>query len=273
MPTLEEILRRAMAEETRELHAAPDLARRVMRSGRGGNAGRAGRAGRGALAAAVAVVAAVVPVQLFLTRGPAPAPVAGELSTVATGQAGGSRVFNERVLGHVKVVYLSPRLHWTHWWEDRAEEYTTTWNYDGDENGAYCVQILIREGRAAGEFDERLRDYRDRSTGEEVTIGDRTAYLVTQWVGGDEGPSTPSLLLDMGGTRRAEVMFSPSYAEDLGGPEAVERELRRIGEGLTSMDQPAPPDGTVASAEPAPSAGPVTPDDSPDGSAPPSPAG
>ncbi|MFF0305873.1 hypothetical protein ACFYSC_00530 [Streptosporangium sp. NPDC004379] len=270
MPALEEILRRVMAEETRELRAAPDLAQRVMRSARGGNTRRAGRA---ALAVAVAVVAAVVPVHLFLTRGPAPVTASDGPSAVATGPAGSSRVFNERVLGHVKVTYLPPRLRWTHWWLDRAEKYTTAWNYDGDENGPYCVQIFVHEGSAAGEFDERLRDHRDRGEGEEVTVGGRTAYLVNQWVDEDGGPGTPSLLLDLGGTRRAEVMLSPSYAGDLGGPEAVGRELRRIGEGLGSMDRPDPPDGSAASEGPAPTAEPVTPGDSPDGSAPSVPTG
>lgn len=36
--------------------------------------------------------------------------------------------------------------------------------------------------------------------------------------------------------RRAAIMFSPVYAKDLGTAEAVNRELRKIAEGLTSTD-------------------------------------
>ncbi|MEU9832943.1 hypothetical protein AB0D67_15565 [Streptosporangium sp. NPDC048047] len=270
MPALEEILRRVMAEETRELRAAPDLAQRVMRSARGGNTRRAGRA---ALAVAVAVAAAVVPVHLFLTRGPAPATASDGPSAVATGPAENPRLPGEQVLGGVRVTYVPPGLRWTQWRLDRSEEFTTTWNYDGDENGPYCVQIFVHEGSAAGEFDERLRDYRDRGEGEEVTVGGHAAYLVTQSVGEDGGPGTPSLLLDLGGTRRVEVMLGPSYAGDLGGPEAAGRELRRIGEGLRFTAWPAPPGEGAGPEGTAPTAGPVTPGDSPDGSAPSVPAG
>src|SRR4051794_22930777 len=54
MPTLEDEIRRLMAEETARLHAAPDLVERVMRSSRN----KRRRAWAAAVAASVAVVAA-----------------------------------------------------------------------------------------------------------------------------------------------------------------------------------------------------------------------
>jgi hypothetical protein len=38
----------------------------------------------------------------------------------------------------------------------------------------------------------------------------------------------------MGDRQRAEIMFSPVYAKEFSGAEAVSGELRRIAEGLTS---------------------------------------
>ncbi|MBF8187676.1 hypothetical protein ITP53_18425 [Nonomuraea sp. K274] len=45
---------------------------------------------------------------------------------------------------------------------------------------------------------------------------------------------TPTLFLQMGDRQWAEIMFSPVYAEEFPGAEAVSAELKKIGEGLTS---------------------------------------
>ena len=96
------------------------------------------------------------------------------------------------------------------------------------------MQIFVYEGQAVQEVDERVRAYRDEKKGEEVTVGDRTGYLLRQWVGEDGMKGTPTLILNMGEERRAEVMFSPVYAREFKNAEAVDRELRRIAEGLTA---------------------------------------
>jgi hypothetical protein len=86
------------------------------------------------------------------------------------------------------------------------------------------------------EVDERVRGYRDEGQGEDVAIGDRTGYLITQWVGEDGLKGTPSLFLSVGEGRMAEVMFSPTFARKLGREKTVDRELKKIGEGLTAAD-------------------------------------
>ncbi|MGC5013521.1 hypothetical protein ACLQ2R_22400 [Streptosporangium sp. DT93] len=258
----EDDLRKIMADEVERLHAPPDLLDRVLRASR---KRKTHRIRLTALAAAVAVAGAGTP--LYLALGPDASTVgvpdpAGRVAATGTpdpsltavavpeppaiddsgpppqpeprdfGDLGDGRAF-----GSLRVGYLPDGLRWSNWSLDRGEKYTTSWNYDGDENGAYCVQIYVYEGRAAQEADERVRGHREEGTGKEVTVGDgTTAYRVTEGVGEDGGKGTPTVFLSVGEGRRVTVMFSPDYAEDLGTDERVDRELRRIAAGLTAED-------------------------------------
>ncbi|MDR8408229.1 hypothetical protein MTP10_05720 [Nonomuraea sp. 3-1Str] len=246
MPALEDQLRQIMADETAKLHAAPDLAWRVMRSSRR-------RRGRGRIAAVATslAVAAAAPLYLTVAPGATQAPAAHETASASEapaepaiddtppapseppslGDLGDGKAF-----GRVKVGYLPDGLQWSHWSVDNGDAYTTSWNYDGDKNGFYCVQIYVYEDQAVQEIDDRVKAHRDEGEGEEVTVGDRTGYTVVQGVGEDGGKGTPTLFLNMGERRRAEIMFSPMYVKKLDGPEAVDRELKKIAEGLTAAD-------------------------------------
>ncbi|AWS45206.1 hypothetical protein [Streptosporangium sp. 'caverna'] len=258
MSTLEDDLRRLMANETEKLRVAPDLVDRVLRSSR---RKKTNRVRLTALATAVAVAGAVVPVYLVL--GPNSVAVQGfglggpvaaseTPRPDATGQAvpeppaiddfpptpsptpdlgdlGDGRAF-----GRVRVGYLPAGLQWSHWSLDSGDSYTTSWNYDGDKKGFYCVQIFVYEGQAVQEADERVRAYREEKAGRDVTIGDRTGYLLRQWVGEDGLKGTPSLFLGVGEGRTVEVMFSPTFAKRLGGERTVDRELKKIAAGLTA---------------------------------------
>ncbi|MFI7146449.1 hypothetical protein ACIBO2_16135 [Nonomuraea sp. NPDC050022] len=248
MSVLEERLRQIMADETARLRAAPDLVERVLRSSRR----KRKRVKLAAMAVSAAVVATAVPA--FLILGPSPTTVL--TPTVSTspatpdptqpdtpaiddtpappsptpdfGDLGDGRAF-----GRVKVGYLPDGLRWGNWSLNFGDKYTTSWNYDGDKHGFYCVQIYVYEGAAVQEPDDRVQEYRKDGKGEEVAIGDRTGYLITQNVGEDGGKGTPSLMLTMSEGRRAEVMISPVYAKKLGGAK-TKRELLKIAEGLTA---------------------------------------
>ncbi|SFJ10041.1 hypothetical protein SAMN05216275_106261 [Streptosporangium canum] len=266
---LEDDLRQVMADETAHLRAAPDLVDRVIRSSR---RRRTVRTRYVAVAAAAAVVGITVPAGLILASGPAvvSGPAAEGVAAVVSPDSTGSAVpqpfeppplptpsptpsptldFGDlsdgKAFGRVKVGYLPDGLQWSHRSSDWGDAYTTSWNYDGDKNGFYCVQIFVHEGQALQEARERVQSYRfdskgrssrDDSKGEEVTIGDRTGYLITQWVGEDGGKGTPTMFLDMGPERMAEIMLSPVFVKDLGTREAVERELKKIAQGLTATD-------------------------------------
>ncbi|MER5422081.1 hypothetical protein [Streptosporangium roseum] len=280
---LEDDLRQVMADETAHLRAAPDLVDRVIRSSR---RRRTVRTRYVAVAAAAAVVGITVPAGLTLASGPAvvSGPAAEGVAAVVSPDSTGSAVpqpfeppplptpsptldFGDlgdgKAFGRVKVGYLPAGLQWSHWSIDRGDEYTTAWDYDGDKNGFYCVQIFVYEGQAVQELDERVRSYRDGSEGEEVTLGDRTGYLVTQNVGEDGGKGTPTFFLTMGSDRRAEIMLSPVFVKDLGTQEAVERELKKIAQGLTATDgdpektteAPAGGEGDAGKATEAPAGG------------------
>lgn len=240
MPMLEDQLRQIMADETARLHAAPDLVERVMRSSR-----RKRRRGRlAALAASVAVVAAA-PFYLAVAPGAVQMPAVSETpdppaiddtppipsEPPSLGDLGDGRAF-----GRVRVGYLPDGLQWSHWSVDFGDRYTTSWNYDGDKDGSYCVQIYVYEGEAVQQVDDRVRIHRDEGEGEEVTVGDRTGYAVIEAVGEDGMKGTPTLILNMGERRRAEIMFSPTYAKEFPGAKAVDGELRKIAEGLTADD-------------------------------------
>ncbi|NBE95811.1 hypothetical protein FE391_19645 [Nonomuraea sp. KC401] len=249
MPTLEEEIRQLMADETGRLQAAPDLAERVMRFSHG----KRKRVRAAALAASVAVIAAApigyVTVGSVATTGPEPAISAvPEPTTSATpeppaiddtppvpsptpdlGDLGDGKEF-----GHVKVGYLPEGLRWSNRSLDFGDRYTTSYNLDGDKNGSYCVQIYMHEDAAVQEIEDRIQAHRDEGDGEEITVGDRTGYLVIQNVGEDGMKGTPTLFLRMGDRQRAEIMFSPVYVKEFSGAEAVGAELKRIAEGLTS---------------------------------------
>ncbi|MEV0419779.1 hypothetical protein [Streptosporangium canum] len=284
---LEDDLRQIMADETARLRAAPDLVDRVIRSSRR----RTARTRYAAVAAAVAIVGITVPTGLTLASGhtAVPGPVAVMASPDSTGSPvpqpfeppplptpPPTRDFGDlgdgKAFGRVKVGYLPDGLQWSHRSSDWGDAYTTSWNYDGDKNGFYCVQILVHEGQALQEARERVQSYRvdskgrssrDDSKGEEVTIGDRTGYLITQWVGEDGGKGTPTMFLDMGPERMAEIMLSPVFVKDLGTREAVERELKKIAQGITATDgdpgkageAPAATDGDAGKATEAPAGG------------------
>ncbi|MFI6512036.1 hypothetical protein ACIBCT_30915 [Streptosporangium sp. NPDC050855] len=254
-------LRRIMADEVERLHAPPDLVERVLRASR---RKRANRIRFTALAVAVAVVGVVTPLFLDLgpdgsatggsrpagritvsgtpgpdvTAGTTPEPPAIDDSgpPPASGPGDLGDLGDGRAFRSIRVGYLPEGLLWSNRSLNRGEEYTTSWDYDGDGNGAYCVQIYVHEGRAVQEADERVREYREEGTGKEVTFGDdRTGYLVRQWVGEDGGNGTPTLFLSLGEGRRVEVMLGPGYADDLGSPKVIDRELRRIATGLSAV--------------------------------------
>ncbi|MDF2710285.1 MAG: hypothetical protein K0R62_5937 [Nonomuraea muscovyensis] len=244
MPTLEDEIRRLMADETARLHAAPDLLGRVMRSHRD----RRRRARAAAVAAAVAAcVIVVAPPVAYLTAGsvhtigeqstlsavPEP-PAIDDTPPVPTEPPDLGDLGNGREFGHVKVGYLPERLQWSQRSLDLGDSYSTSYNFDGDRNGFYCVQIHMYEEEAVQEVGDRIQAYRDEEDGEEVTVGGRSGYLVVQHVGEDGGKGTPTLFLRTGDRQWAEIMFSPLYAEEFSGAEAVSAELKKIGEGLTS---------------------------------------
>ncbi|MBN6056857.1 hypothetical protein JYK22_33325, partial [Nonomuraea sp. RK-328] len=202
---------------------------------------------RGRIAALTGALAVAVSAPLYVTTatGSAPVPVPSETPSPPAiddsppvrseppefGDLGDGKAF-----GRVKVGYLPPRLQWAHRSQNYGDAYTTSWNYDGDRKSFYCVQIFVYENQTVQEIDDRVRRLRAEEEGKEVTIGDRTGYAVVENVGEDGEKGTPTLYLTMSERRRAMIMFSPVYAEDLGGAEAVDRELRRIAEGLTADD-------------------------------------
>ncbi|MEV0594158.1 hypothetical protein [Nonomuraea cavernae] len=241
MPTLEEEIRRLMADETASLYAAPDLAERVMSSSRH----KRRRAWAAAVAASVALVAAA-PVayltagsvattgdQVTVSAAPEP-PAIDDTPPLPSDPPDLGDLGDGREFGHVKVGYLPERLRWSHWSVDSGDSYSTSYDYKGDKNGFYCVQIFMHEEAAIQQLGDRIQAYRDESDGEEVTIGDRTGYLVVQHVGEDGMKGTPTLFLKMADRQWAEIMFSPVYAKEFSGAEAVSAELKKIAEGLTS---------------------------------------
>ncbi|GGP16998.1 hypothetical protein LDL08_40910 [Nonomuraea glycinis] len=241
MPMLEEEIRQIMADETARLQAAPDLAERVMRASRG----RRTRARVAALATSVAVIAAApigyLTVGSVATTGQEPTisampepPAIDDTPPVPSKPRELGDLGDGKEFGQVKVGYLPERLRWSNWSVDFGDRYSTSYNFDGDKNSFYCVQIYMYEEAAVQELDDRIQQYRDEGDGEEVTIGDRTGYLVIQHVGEDGMKGTPTLFLRMGDRQRAEIMFSPTYAKEFSGAEAVSAELKRIAEGLTS---------------------------------------
>ncbi|MFI6387023.1 hypothetical protein ACIBHY_47825 [Nonomuraea sp. NPDC050547] len=241
MPALEDQIRHLMAEETASMHAAPDLGERVIRSTK-----RKRR--RGALAALAATVAVVAttPFYLAVAPGSGPAPIVTETpappaiddlppSATPTSKSLGD-LGDGRAFGHVRLGYLPEGLTWHRWSLDLGDAYTTSFDYDGDKNGFYCVQIFVYEGDAVLEVDDRISVHRQEGEGQEVTVGGRGGYAVVANVGEDGMKGTPTFFLNMGERRRAEIMFSPVYAKDLRTSEAVNRELRKIAEGLSSTD-------------------------------------
>ncbi|MGW3346930.1 hypothetical protein ACWDA3_26760 [Nonomuraea rubra] len=244
MPTLEDEVRRLMADETARLRAAPDLLERVVRAHRDRRRRVRTAAVTASVIASMAVVAAPV---VYLTAGSAPP--AGERATTSAvpeppaiddtppvrtepetlGDLGDGRGF-----GHVRVGYLPERLRWSGWSIDHGDSYSTSWNHKGDDEGTYQVQIFVHEDAAVQELGDRLQIHRDEGEGEDVTVGDRSGYLVVTNVGEDGMAGTPTLFLKLADTQWAEIIFSPVYAKEFSGPEAVTAELRKIAAGLTS---------------------------------------
>lgn len=246
MPMLEDRLRQVMADETARLHAAPDLVERVIRGSR-----RRRKRGRlAALAASLAVVA-TAPLYLATTQGAVQAPAVAETppppaiddtppvpsANPSFGDLGDGRKF-----GHVRVGYLPDGLRWGDWSIDLGDRYATVWNYDGKASSGYGVEIYVYENEAVQEVDDRVQSYRDDAYGtdaeggKDVTVGGRTGYMVVANVGEDGGAGSPTLFLNMGEKRRAEIMFSSIIVKRLGSAQAVDRELRKIAEGLTATD-------------------------------------
>ncbi|MEU6714514.1 hypothetical protein ABZ897_23860 [Nonomuraea sp. NPDC046802] len=240
MPTFEDEIRRIMADETARLRAAPDLVERIMRSRT-----KRRRARFAALAASVTVVAAApigyLTVGSVATPGPQPTasatlepPAIDDTPPIPSDPPSFGDLGDGRAFGRVEVGYLPKRLKWSNWSVNFGDRYTTSYNFDGDKNGFYCVAIYMYEDDAVQEIDDRIRRYRDDGEGEEVTVGDRSGYLVVQFVGEDGMKGTPTLFLRMGDKQWAEIMFSPVYVKEFSGRQAVEAELKKIAEGLTS---------------------------------------
>ncbi|NUO96978.1 MAG: hypothetical protein HOW59_03525 [Nonomuraea sp.] len=242
MPTLEDEIRRLMADETARLHAAPDLVERVMRSSRS-------RRANVRIAAVTASVAAVAAPVVYLTAGttmttggqpaisaePAPEPPAiDDTPPVRSDPPTLGDLGDGREFGHVKVGHLPDRLRWSHWSVNFGDRYSTSYNSDGDAQGFYQVQIYMYEQEAVLEVTDRIDGLRGEDDGEDVTVGGRTGYLVVQNVGEDGMKGTPTLFLKLSDKQWAEIMFSPSYAKEFSGSEAVTAELKKIAEGLTS---------------------------------------
>lgn len=242
MPTLEDEIRRLMADETARLHAAPDLVERVTRSSRA----KRRNTRLAALAASVAVLAAPVVylnagtvastgVQATASAEPEPEPPAiDDTPPVRTDPPDFGDLGDGREFGHVKVGYLPDGLQWGHWSVNYGKAYSTSYNHDGDSTGFYMVQIFVYEQEGVQEVTDRIQTYRDEGDGEEVTVGDRGGYLVVQNVGEDGMKGTPTLFLKMGESQWAEIMFSPAYVKEFRGAAAVTAELKKIAEGLTS---------------------------------------
>ncbi|AQZ67466.1 unnamed protein product [[Actinomadura] parvosata subsp. kistnae] len=244
MPTLEDELRRLMADDTARLHAAPDLLERVVRSH------RARRSRVKAVAVAASVAAALVVVggpAVYLSAGPAPTaggpgttsavpepPAIDDTPPAPTEPANLGDLGDGKEFGHVKVGYLPERLVWGNWSIDHGDSYSTSYNYKGDDEGSYRVQIFVYENGAVQELEDRLQTYRDEEEGQEVTVGGRSGYQVVTNVGEDGMAGTPTLFLKLGDRQWAEITFSPVYAKEFRDAEAVTAELNRIGEGLTS---------------------------------------
>lgn len=241
MPTLEDEIRRLMADETARLHAAPDLVERVMRSSR--NKRMRARVAAVGTSVAVVVAAPVVYVsvgsvattvdQPTVSAAPEPPPI-DDTPPVPSDPPDLGDLGDGKQFGHVKVGYLPDRLRWQQWSIDYGDRYSTAFDHKGDKHGFYCVQIFVYEEAAVQEVDDRIQGYREEGDGEEVTVGDRTGYLIVQDVGEDGMKGTPTIFLRMTDKRWAEIMFSPTYAKEFSGAEAVTTELKKIAEGLTS---------------------------------------
>ncbi|TXK34399.1 hypothetical protein [Nonomuraea sp. C10] len=245
MPRLEDEIRRLMEGETARLQAAPDLLDRVMRLRRARRARVKTAVVTASVLASVAVVAAPA---VYLATAAQRATPGTQATTSATleepaiddtpaartepktlGDLGDGLEF-----GHVKLGYLPEGLRWSTRSIDYGDVYSTSYNYKGDAEGFYQVQLLVYEEEAVREVTERIQRYRDEKDGEGVMIGDRSGYLVVQHVGEDGMAGTPTLFLKMGDRQWAEINFSPVYAEEFSGAEAVNTELRKIAQGLTS---------------------------------------
>ncbi|GAA1698488.1 hypothetical protein GCM10009733_111370 [Nonomuraea maheshkhaliensis] len=241
MPTLEEEIRRLMAEGTAELRAAPDLTERVVWSA---GAKRRRRVRVAVVAAMAAACVAAVPAVLSFSIGTAP--MAGTFATTpeppaiddtppepsdppSLGDLGDGREF-----GRVKVGYLPGGLEWSGRSVDLGDTYLVSYVHPGDEKGSYQVEIMVHEGAAVHEAEGRIAAHRDEADGEEVTVGGRSGYLVVQHVGEDGMKGSPTLFLRTADGQLAEIVFSPVYAAEYDGTEAVDAELLRIGQGLTS---------------------------------------
>ncbi|MEV0382822.1 hypothetical protein [Nonomuraea sp. NPDC050643] len=249
MPALEDEIRRLMTDETARLHAAPDLVERVIRSSRA----KRRRTKVAALATSAAVVAAA-PLGYLTVGSMTTTAQQQEQPTISTtleppaiddtppvpsdppdlGDLGDGMAF-----GHVRVGYLPERLKWSRWSVDFGDKYSTSYNYESDTDGTYRVQIYMYEEATVEEVDTRIQQYRDEDDGEEVAVGDRTAYLVVQNVGEDGMKGTPTIFLKMGDKQWAEIMFSPVYAKEFSGEQAVSAELKKIAERLTSTGRPS----------------------------------
>ncbi|GAA4512770.1 hypothetical protein [Nonomuraea ferruginea] len=244
MPRLEDEIRRLMEGETARLHAAPDLLDRVMRLRRARRARVKTAMVTASVLASVTVVAAPA---VYLATAAQRATPSTQATTSATlepaiddtppvrtepknlGDLGDGLAF-----GHVKVGYLPEGLRWSTWSIDHGDAYSTSYNYKGDEKGLYRVQIFMFEEEAVKEITERIQRYREEKDGEDVMIGDRSGYLIVQHVGEDGMAGSPTLFLKIGDRQWAEITFSPVYAKEFSGAEAVNTELRKIAKGLTS---------------------------------------
>lgn len=244
MPMLEDEIRRLMADETAKLHASPDLLGRVMRSHRDRRRRVKATAVAASMVSSVVVVASSV---AYLAADSVPTigdrstfsaipepPAIDDIAPLPTKPPDLGDLGDGKEFGHVKVGYLPEGLRWSRWSVDLGDSYTTSYNDTGDDTGFYQVQIYMYEEETVQEVDRRIQAYRAEDDGEEVTVGGRSGYLVVQHVGEDGMKGTPTLFLRMSDRQWAEIMFSPVYAKEFSGAEAVSDELKKIAEGLTS---------------------------------------
>lgn len=254
MSTFDDDLRARLAARAGKIQAPPDLVERVVRRSRR----RVNRVRLTALAAAVTVAGTVAPAYLVLRPDPVPAASAVAGPTPETGAPDQAQVESPtpspsmwppsereernlgdlgdgRAFGHVRVGYLPDGLKWSNWSVDFGDHYATTWNeVDEKGDGAYSVEIYVYEGRAVAQQDQY---WENRSKAEKIPFGDRSGYVLRQWVEEDNAGGTPTLFMRLGDERRVEIMLSPTYAKKVGTAKAIVRLLKKIASGLTTGEE------------------------------------
>ncbi|MCC5581364.1 PASTA domain-containing protein [Microtetraspora sp. AC03309] len=137
-----------------------------------------------------------------------------------------------RTFGGAHFGYLPDGLVWGKWSGKDGfgrTSYTTTWVEPGRTGtGEYSVQAVVYKGKAA-------RDRRGFAKGDPVMIHGKRGFLGPLTEGGDVAGSSPETTLTLVWFDRenlaVEIMFSPTFAEKLGG-DAAAAEIQKIAEGV-----------------------------------------